>query len=884
MSATIASCCTPCAAAPVQQPTVQGGGAPMKDVTGGGDVSTTVAPDPVESTDPAAGAQPSAPADVSGGGASSAATCYDAAPEPTQCGQWVPAPVATGDVAPTTVPGAGTDGPPEPIAGPDPSTQPSGPAGGPASMLATWPQWQQQFTQLGVSPEEVAKLGAAPLSDAQLAKVYEQVYTDVVKAGGTPGQPISTVPASTWSPAWEQRFAALGLPAAFITELRAEAERTGADDAQLGKVYQQLVQSTQQGGAPTKPGAGTPGPQGPQGPGKPGAGQQPQASGPGWNPQVEQAFRGLGMPDEVIALYAQSGAPLTGLEAAYKHAAGRVEDFTKRGWMKKFDDAKVPALQKWTAILGDQPAKDADLEKILAAHKKGQQTIWQKGGQLATSLVPGGRLAQFLWGKEVVSGEKIDRTSPMEIGMAALSGLALFATIRGAKTIGTGWTARSGGYLELNSVNGTLGKLGLPATGAASMEQAAMGATQTWGLKQKLISLIPGTQLHKEVVGLGHAEAAARAFNNGGAASLLKAPDGKLQLATLSKVFDDIKTGTTRIQGGALAYLGPFKKSAPMVLDVKKGQEIIHVAKNLRMGNGTSQLVSLAEVGGAKLGTDPRWLSNAANLGDDVAALAKAERDSLGRVMGGSAARTLAEQLGKDGARPMRYIAGLQRAAQPQWYGNLAKLTANQWPAGAMSDELLELLAGHRVYGTVFAEAAPAIKALDRSALGAGVGDLVDDASRSMDEARTALDAAKAAGKVDTATAAAVDRFTDSVSRLEAADPSIAKQLFPTFVDDTKLAVAHAEAIDAVQVAHAAEYAAKAGTGVADDAAKLADDAAKVATDVPAVTTADVSEGAVIAQPNRQVAMGEQLELPFDVPATAPRAAAAPATTGPAGA
>ncbi len=944
MSAGISSSCTPCAAAPVAaQPVIEGGGAPpSKDgTTGGGDVATMapapvpVAPEPA----PEAGAPSAAPAEVSGGGdvQGGGSTCYQPAPEPIQCGQWVPAPVATGPNAPTgpaPAPVAGPDTPPDPISGPgstpgatdiDGANGPAAPATTPATTLPTWPEWNEYFTRLGVSPAEIAKIGAANLNDEQLAQVYTNIHTSIVASGGVPGQtPIPA--ANAWNAEWEQKFAALGLPSEFITEIRAEAMRTGADAAKLEAVYQQVAatgpqatgatawdaeweqkfaalglpaefvaqikaQATKEGADDTKleavyqqlaqqVGAGQ-GPQGTQG--------QPE-EGPGWNPQVEQAFRSLGMPDEVIKLYAESGAPLSGLEAAYKHAAGRVEDFTKRGWMEKFTAAGVPPLQTWSAILGDQPIKDEDAQKLIDAHRKSTQSMLQKGGQLATSLFPGGRLLQFAFGREFVSGEKIDRTDWKEIGFAALSGLAAFAAIRGARTIGLGWAARNGNYSALNSTNQTLAGLTtkagtkVPLGEVEAVSQAAMGATATWGTKQKLLSLIPGTALHKEIVGLGHAEAAARAFNGGGAAKILaNDADGALQMASITKLFDDLKSGTTRIHGGALAYLGPFKKGPIMTLDAAKGgQEIIKVAKNLKIGNGNSQLVGLMEVAGTKLGRNPDWLTNAVNLTDDIVALSAQQRQTLGSVMAGNLARDLGG-FTKDGMRPMSYIKGLQTATQPTWYTNLANATRSQWPNGAahtMPQDLFAALANHRMYTGIFDDAAKAVAGIDKSRLSPESAALLDDAVAQMNGARGGWDAAKSAGKLTDEVAEAHMKWDNAVAKLYEAEPGVAKQVFAGYIDEDSFRMAQVAAGDAVK----AEWLA-ALPKVADDVAEHADDIAGAvaasADEIAEVTTqalpasgavaaADTVEGAVTAAPTTVTGGGTGIGSNWQ-PGTSPR-------------
>jgi hypothetical protein len=822
----------------------------MKGVDGGGDVAapTTDAPDP--------GAQPEAPDAVTGGGGSSQDTSYEPAPDPTACGQWVPAPVATGG-----------DTPPEPINGPDvpdttdSTTSPDATAATtPANQGSNWPEWSQQFTALGLSSDEIAKLGNANLSDEQLAGVYQKLYTGVVQAGGTPGQTRpgsigqdgTSVAQSAWSPAWEQKFLALGLPADFVAELKAEADRTGAGEAQIQGVYDQLsakVPVNQQ--APGTQAPGTPGTQAP-GTQAPGAADQ----GPGWNKDVAAAFKQLGMPDEVLKLYAQSGAPLSGLEAAYKHAKARKQDFIDRGWMQKFQDAKVPAIDTWSQILATTPAKDADLQKIVDQYHHESLPGWQKNAQLAGSLIPGGRLVQWIFGKKSPGGDSIDRFNPMEIGKAALSGLALFATIRGARTINAGWSARAGGYSELKGVGETMSKLGLPSTGTDALEQTAIGSTTTWGAKQKLISLIPGTQLHKEIVGLGHAEAAARAFNHGGAELLAHDTgagihDGALQLATTGQMFSDIASGATKIEGSGIAYL-PFGKKVPMTLN----GDTITVARNLKIGSGNTQLAALMDIGGQKLGTTPDWLQTAPQLGADIAKLSAQTRLNLGSMMAGSAARDLgASAFAKDAAswsRSGRYVSGLLKRNVTAEYANLAATTAEHLKLG-MPHDLLELQAGHALFSKIFAEGATGIAGLDRSALTPETSALVDDVAAKMASARTAMDAAQAGGKLDDATLKAMTEFHASAEQLGEADAALAKQLLPTYADQGAFVTAEQGAIDAAQAAWKAEQAAAtaatpavadaAGEIAAEAAAELPQAAAPVA-DTVAAPIADAVSGA----------------------------------------
>jgi hypothetical protein len=819
-----------------QQPTATGGGAPMKGVEASGGGS----PAP----------EPPAPAttEVTGGGAA-AATCYAPNPEPQSCGQWVPAPVVVGG-----------DTPPAPIEAPgaDPAATAEPAASGPASDLPTWPQWSQHFVRLGLSPQELTKLGAAELDDAQLAEVYEQLHGSIVESGGIPGESPLPAPGASgaWDAEWDQRFAQLGLPADFVAQLRDEAQRRGAGDQEIARVYEQVVakiEAAQQQGTPVGTPQATPGTTPGTVPGTTPQGEQPAAGAdeqPGWNAQIEQSFRALGMPDEVIQLYAQSGAPASGLEAAYRHAAGRLQDFTDRGWAEKFTAAGVPPLTTWSLILGDEPAKDDALQGALRGHEHSKEGLLQKGGEIATSLFPGGHLLKYVFGRDL-NGDAIDRTSPMQIGMAALSGLAAFAAIRGGKNVMAGIAARNNNFSALNGVSGTLAELGLPKGGVEAMEQAAMGATQTWGAKQKIMAFIPGTKLHREVVGLGHAEAAARAFNTGGAAKILaNDADGALQLATITQLFDEIKSGAVRVHGGANAYLGPFKKAPMMSLGTARdGAEVIKVAKNLRIGaNGNAQLIGLMEMGGQKLGSNPAWLSNATNLVDDVTNLAQAEQQTLGRVMAGNLAQDLGE-LGRPGFKPERYIRSLVTNETPDWYRALGQATKGQWPAAQIPAATLELLSAHRVYTGLFDDAAAAIAKLDRSALTPEAAQLLDDVVARTDDLRGALDASRAAGAATSEVNDALVAWDRSLVALAEVDPDITLTAFGRYFNQSDWTMAFKGAEQAVR----SEWAAQAATLV-DDVAGAADDVAGAAGDVAddlvramPSSTGDASRGASIA-------------------------------------
>ena len=611
---TVTTCCTPCAAAVVAPQPVIAAAAPTVAVTGGGAPGTAYSP--------------------------------EQAPAPT--GQYVPAPTAGGDT------------PPEPIALAPSPTAPAALPSTPAPISATastatteaastranWPTWQAEFSRLGVSAEDIARIGALPLSNAQLAGVYEQVFLGVQQQGAgtttTSSSPVDQTGAPSkaggWDASWDAKFLALGMPKDQVAELAARAKSTGATTKDIEGVYQQAVQ--QVGGTPNTPGQTDPG------------------QGPGWSPEWEAKFTQLGMPADIVGVYASSGATAAGLEAAFNTATEKRDDFQARGWLDKFTKAGVPPSEMWNAILVEPKLEDKQLQAIVDAAKTGHMNGWQRALQAGVTFFPGGELVQYALGRKVVSGKEIDRGNLMNIGFAALSGLALFTSIKGVSNLARGFKAIGGGMSELT-------KTGIATQGLQVAQDTALGATRNWGFKEKLLSTIPGTRMHRLVVGAGHVEAAAGAFNGGGLAKILKQDDGAFLANQLGSMFDDIKTGRTLVRGSSNAYAGMLTKGSalPMTLGVTKdGQQVVNVARGLRIGDGRSQLAALAGVAGQRLG--------------GASDLAPSKASTLASIMAGNVAR--ATGVGNDGVLATLALkrAAAPGAVNPSWYLDLAAKTA----------------------------------------------------------------------------------------------------------------------------------------------------------------------------------------------------------------
>ena len=687
-----------------------------------------------------------------------------------------PPPVAVGTPGSFDTPGtAGTpiDGPPAPMpvpgaGGVDPSTGTPVDSGtapkatSPANTLPEWSTWKREFEALGVDADHIAKLGAQPLTNEQLALVYVTIKRGLEAAGAsTPSsKPDATTPgAGGWSPEWEQRFTKLGLSAEQVAHLRDITTAQGADDATLQQLYDVIAQQMNAGQA-GKPGqTGIPGQTGTPGqtdtPGQTGSGTVPVKPGdtttqtppvtppqgtPGWNADWEAKFRALGMPDSIVGMYASSGAPTSGLQAAYDFAKQRFDTFNANGWFDKLTKEHVPADQIWQMILSPKMPTESEIHAAYdAVHQQNMPNL-QRKLQLGISLLPGGELVQYALGHKLVSGKQIDRSSPMNIAMAAASGLAAFAAFRGLKNIGAGWkaiNALKGGTSEITKVGITMEQLGLHGQ-AAALNEAAEGAAQILTSKSsKFMSLVPFTKAHQQVVGLGHLESAARAFNAGGAEAILAAsPSGTLAVQTLGRTFEDLMRGNMQLIGNRNAYLGnismPFKrlKAAPMVLQAD-GTTII-ANRALRAGKGGQTLTALLEAGGMKL-ANAEWLGNQA-IADGLAAVPGSAEQLKGigtllaadaaPVVGANVSTGVGAVMGRVKPGVSQYFDTLVRkTSHPAWFTSLIGGAASDavHSAGAVAEDVVAAGAADAAAGAA-AAAGASIDDIARAVVGPAAG------------------------------------------------------------------------------------------------------------------------------------------------------------------
>lgn len=781
----VSSTCAPCAATPVTvQPTVVGGG------------GATAAPEPT----PIASCMPNGPA----------ATCFSPAPVP------VAAPAASpyaAYVPPTTVAG----GPPEPMALPAGAPAPTTPlpgqpapstigagasapqlaSGSAARSLATWTEWETAFRQLGLSDAAIAKIAAAELTNEGLAGVYEQLALTGAGSGSTPSDvpgaadpdavPVGTdpnaaaVPAdpnatgqagtNAWSPQWEQKFAALGMAPEAIAEFAKQAQQIGATDQEIQGLYDSVA--AQAGG---------------KGPAA--------AQTPAWTPEVEQKFRSLGLPDELLKVYAQALSQTPGpgaADAALKHVQTRLADFKDRGWLDKFTAEKTPALGMWQLILADEPKSDKDLQKLVEQQHRTQMPLPLKALQTGISLFPGGRLVEYIAGRKI--GGTIDQTDPGEIAMAALSGVSAVLAVRGGMQVARGLAAAKGGYAAI-------GKAAASGSGGAAQSVVGVGELT---LGKKLAAFIPFTKTHREIVGMGQVELAAKSFGENAAKLKIGDADGALQQLALKRGFQDIANGQ-KVLGGGNAYFPQLRKAvAPMSFGPSKSGEVLKVAKSLWMpkagavGAGDAQLAAFMQATGNKIGSNPSWLG-VAGLGDLMRSQSSAELSQFGDRMAANAVR----DLGVDGkGKAAKYLRNLAAASykgeggaltnDPAWYTKLTKqadvLVAKHLGATAATEATeasIRASGALSIFTGVLDEAKIGLKAVDPARLAdPKVRQLTDDAVGALEQLHTATAQAHARG-MGMDDLALLDNFERAQVALGSEAPDVAKLVFGR-LDDAAL-------------------------------------------------------------------------------------------------
>jgi hypothetical protein len=266
-----------------------------------------------------------------------------------------------------------------------------------AAVTTAWnDEWAKKFGQamqrMGLSPAEVdAQLRSVegqPFTEQQLAQALEQMETSI----------------GAFDDEWRAKFTRLltdmGSPAAEQAQVIEQLESGGMNESQLSEIYTRM------------------------------ANEVAAMPKPGWNQAYESKFKSLGIPEEMLTQLKDSGAPAEALDAQFRSMLDTKLAYKDDGRLKRLEDAKATPEEKWGVMLEGMEGDKFDqaVEQISASHVSG----WQRLGSFALNLIPGVYAVQFLTGKDWITGQKIDRTNPLNIIGAVASGFAGFTAVRGA--------------------------------------------------------------------------------------------------------------------------------------------------------------------------------------------------------------------------------------------------------------------------------------------------------------------------------------------------------------------------------------------------------------------------------------------------------------------
>jgi len=358
-----------------------------------------------------------------------------------------------------------------PVSAPTPGVDAGAAASADASTASVVnPKWASEYQAKMTA--ELAKQGWAPndiaaalpadqmstLGDAQLEAVYQAIIkdgTDAAAAGSaSPSADPTEAVTSAWDKSWETKFTkvmtAQGVPAADIATQIKQASESPMTQEQLGEAYRQMEQSLgdyDQGwkdkfttlfGELKAPAADqTAKLQELATNGLTDAQLQKEfdsiaANKPGWNDDFRAKFVALDLPKEYFQSIVDSGASTAGLQSQYDSLLDTKMKYYNDGKLKKLMDAGASDDERWGIMLGGTQGKEFDkkLEQVRSSHVSG----WRKIGSMALNMVPGVFAVNYLIGKDMLTGDKIDRTNPLNVLGAAASGFAAFSAVRTAVT------------------------------------------------------------------------------------------------------------------------------------------------------------------------------------------------------------------------------------------------------------------------------------------------------------------------------------------------------------------------------------------------------------------------------------------------------------------
>jgi hypothetical protein len=385
-----------------------------------------------------------------------------------------------------------------------PGTQVSGSApvvAAPHAAAGGWnPQWEQRFRALELAPADLAYLRDAGLDDAQLHTIATELSVqpalDPARTATRAVSPVTAGPSSAWNSSWESKFRTLltraGLSQAEIqsqlaamrdqpvTAEQLEAAHTemstmlGAWSQQwaakfrdlFGKANMSEAQITQALQSMAASGLDEAALKQAYDQGVHELGTASALAQPGWNSQWENKFKTLGLPQEIFDQIRTSGAPASFLSSTFQTLLKTKVEFRNNGRLKRLEDAGADSMEKWGVMIEAadtggfkmRQISDKDFSKQVDAIKSSNVPAWKRVASIALNFIPGVGALQFATGKDWITGEKIDRSNPLNIAGAVLSAVAVVPMagaisggIRGATSLGRVASVAGGGAAGVNA-------------------------------------------------------------------------------------------------------------------------------------------------------------------------------------------------------------------------------------------------------------------------------------------------------------------------------------------------------------------------------------------------------------------------------------------------
>lgn len=541
---------------------------------------------------------------------------------------------------------------------------------------SSWsPEWKQKFSdamsRMGLSSSEIAtqlkSVESMPVTEQQLQTMLDQMQEAI----------------GSFDDAWKQKFTKLlkelGTSADEQQQVLQQLAGSGLDDAKLTEAYTQM-----------------------------------EATRPAWSAAYERKFKELDVPEELLKQLKDSKAPAAMLDEQFTKLVDTKAKYEKDGRLAKLEKAGATGAEKWSVMLQGTEGKDFDkaVEQIHSAHVP----AWKRIGSIALNLIPGVYAAQYLTGKDWLTGDKIDRTNPLNIIGAVASGFAGFTMVRGAvnavRTGGALWQAARGASLVGSTLSKGTSALGIGTVNAVNDARIATTLLNSSKAGFQLKSLVGSVA---RVGSLGRVSSVVRGYGQGmqlaaSAAATHTLADGSKvvdkairsdALGVLRKggSIDDVlrSTGTGRsalsgttigddlirsgynangfVQKGGNWRLNPFKRDATMTAGIPRdGATVWNLGRGVNFGTRSGQALGMGSIEAAKLGQTGVSAAAVANVGETAAHVARWSK-ALNSGASGGALRGAANLLGVQSRAVSGMVTGAERGAETAY--KVSRVAAN---------------------------------------------------------------------------------------------------------------------------------------------------------------------------------------------------------------